>query len=156
MGRVIQGSFNGLGSFLDRQVSLVKAAARRASVEAAELGVTMATVETDKKGSVDRGNFKLAWESRPMIFGAQIRNGAPYAAFIERGTRPHWPPLAPILAWVMRKNQMDEEDAYPIARAVQVKIARSGTKPRFIMKDILPKIKRVWENEVEREIEAIS
>ena len=137
-------------------MAAVKKAALAASVNAAELGTTLAIAEPDKKGSVDRGQFKNAWESKPMFFGAQIRNGAPYAGFIEQGTRPHFPPLKPILAWVMRKHKMSEEDAYPIARAVQAKIGRSGTKPKFIMKDILPKIKRVWQDEVSREIEAIS
>jgi len=156
MGRTIQGSFSGHAKFIKEQLAAVKTATLAASVNAAELGTALAIAETDKKGSVDRGQLKNAWESKPMVFGAQIRNGAPYAGYVEQGTRPHFPPLKPILAWVMRQFQKDEQDAMPIARAIQWKIFHHGTKPKFIMKDILPKISKVWQAEIESAIEKIS
>lgn len=88
---------------------------------------------------------------------------AAQAVWTHFGTRPHWPPLEPILAWVRRnarrlaqtgdiviKPQAEEElsprlgkvvkvrratrklkqdQAVDLARAIQRKIAREGTKP---------------------------
>lgn len=34
------------------------------------------------------------------VDGSKVIADAPHAVFVERGTRPHWPPLEPILRWV--------------------------------------------------------
>ncbi len=49
-----------------------------------------------------------------------------YVDWVEEGTRPHWPPLAPLEMWAMRK--FPGEDALMIAKAVRAKIARYGTQ----------------------------
>jgi hypothetical protein len=36
--------------------------------------------------------------------GVQIRSDAPHAAPVETGSRPHWPPLAPLVAWVKKRG----------------------------------------------------
>jgi HK97 gp10 family phage protein len=48
---------------------------------------------------------------------------APYARFVESGTKPHWAPIAPLKAWA-RRVLGDEQAAY----AVQHAIAQRGTK----------------------------
>jgi hypothetical protein len=60
------------------------------------------------------------------VFG-QLRNPLPYALPVEMGTRPHWPPYAPILAWVEAKLGLDGDEAESAATGIQRKIARFGT-----------------------------
>lgn len=83
-----------------------------------------------------------------------VRWPVPQAKWVNYGTRPHWPPFAPILAWVKRNirrytmtsgervdiikpsGQMKERAgrtpdavAQEVARAIQAKIAKEGTAP---------------------------
>lgn len=53
--------------------------------------------------------------------------GAPsiYAPFVHDGTRPHWPPIAPLTYWAARVLG-DPRAGYAVARA----ISRRGTKPQ--------------------------
>lgn len=50
---------------------------------------------------------------------------APHAIYVERGTKPHWVPIEPLLRWA-RIVLGDEGAAY----AVQRKIAVEGTDPQ--------------------------
>lgn len=50
---------------------------------------------------------------------------APYAEAVERGTRPHWAPIAPLKLWAQRVLG-NERAAYAIQRS----IARHGTRAR--------------------------
>ncbi len=45
-----------------------------------------------------------------------------YVTYLETGTRPHWPPIAPLKLWAIRKG-LGEKAAY----AVQAAIASRGT-----------------------------
>jgi hypothetical protein len=80
--------------------------------------------------AVDRGALRNSVVYRPVSDGSVVSVDAPHAAIIEHGTRPFWPPLAPLVAWVRRKGFADARGAYAIARAVQRKIARDGIAPR--------------------------
>jgi hypothetical protein len=95
---------------------------------------------------------------------------APHAAAVEKGSRPHWVPLEPLVRWVklrgmqgLRRGRLpgttSREQAdrvagrlasaaagghsgvdapLSIARAIQVAIARRGTRPHFYMRSALP------------------
>lgn len=64
---------------------------------------------------------------RGEIFtGAQ----APYAVYVEMGTKPHWPPRAPLELWAARVLG-DARLWFVVARA----IARRGTRARHFMRD---------------------
>lgn len=64
---------------------------------------------------------------RGEIFtGAQ----APYAVYVEMGTKPHWPPIAPLNLWAARVLG-DARLAYAVAWA----ISRRGTRPRWMFRD---------------------
>lgn len=54
--------------------------------------------------AVDRGELRNSREVRMHPDGADVSVTAPHAVIIEEGTRPFWPPLAPLVAWVMRKG----------------------------------------------------
>jgi hypothetical protein len=52
-----------------------------------------------------------------------------YAAPVETGARPHMPPIAALIPWVMRKmGASDEKTATSIAWAVAKSIAKKGTQ----------------------------
>lgn len=53
-----------------------------------------------------------------------------YAEPVETGTRPHWVPLPPLLAWVKARGlkPKDGDTVEDIARAIQFKIAAHGTE----------------------------
>jgi len=58
-----------------------------------------------------------------------------YALPVELGSRPHWPPIAPIALWVRRKLGIsDEREARSVAFLIARKISRVGSKPRLFFK----------------------
>lgn len=98
-----------------------------------------------EREAIDEGTLLRSGEIRhtePLV--REIAFTAKHAVFEEYGTRPHWPPLEPILKWVKRNAQLAQDEvqfkprvpgrslsdavALRIARAVQAKIAREGTK----------------------------
>lgn len=112
--------------------------------------------------------------------GVALRADAPHAAAVETGSRPHWPPLAPLIAWVKLRGKqglskrrprgttsgaqaqgiggmlkamqkggaLDVDAPEQIARAIQVGIAKHGTKPHWYMRQALPMIDSILDVEV--------
>lgn len=78
------------------------------------------------------------------VVGLRIVCDAPHAIYVERGTRPHWPPIAPILAWVELKGFVGisasgkPQTAESIAHAIAHKISVEGTKPTWFMRRSIP------------------
>lgn len=60
------------------------------------------------------------------VFGT-MSSPVSYAMPIEMGTRPHFPPLAPLINWVEAKLGLVGEEAEGAARGIQRKIGRFGT-----------------------------
>jgi hypothetical protein len=60
-----------------------------------------------------------------------------YALFVHEGTRPHFPPVAPIAAWASRVG-LGAGAGFPVARA----ISRRGTPARPFLRDALPAARR--------------
>ena len=89
--------------------------------------------------AVDSGRLRNSVEVN--LFTREIRVTAPHAGILEKGTRPFWPPLAPLLTWVVRKGLADDEDeAYAVAKAVQAKIAKEGIAPRHYFAKAMKKV----------------
>lgn len=76
---------------------------------------------------VDRGILVQSAGVINLPNGAYVTMGAPYAALMEGGTRPFMPPLAPLLAWAIRKGHPEPQK---FARAVQHAIAKKGIRPK--------------------------
>lgn len=82
---------------------------------------------------------------RHLIHGSVFTGAqAPYALYVEEGTRPHWPPRAPIELWAQRILG-DRRLWYVVAR----QIARRGTRGRHMfqlaMAAVRPSIEpRLW------------
>ncbi len=51
-----------------------------------------------------------------------------YAVPVELGTRPHFPPVAPILDWVKARLDVPENQQVSVAHAIVRKIGKVGTK----------------------------
>jgi hypothetical protein len=60
------------------------------------------------------------------VFGT-LSNPLPYALPVELGTKPHSPPLDPLIGWVERKLDLFGDEAEAAARAIQRKIGRVGS-----------------------------
>lgn len=61
-----------------------------------------------------------------MQFGANAK----HAIFVHDGTKPHWAPIDALEKWVVRKLGMTFPKAGEVARKIQFKIAKKGTKAK--------------------------
>lgn len=57
-----------------------------------------------------------------------------YAVPVELGTRPHMPPILPLIDWVTHKLGKANSEAESIARRIAWKIKHHGTKGAFMFK----------------------
>jgi len=123
---------------------------------------------------VNLGDLKRNIKSSATKTEARVGvRGTPrkYAPYVEFGTRPHWPPLEPILRWVtqkargkgfrgafgiQRRGQKRQAQLYAAARGVQAAIAKHGTKGAHMfergLEAALPAIKTIFRMEIERAI----
>jgi hypothetical protein len=80
------------------------------------------------KGTNDTGNLSqhiFLDEATEGSLNATVRASTPYAAPVEKGSRPHFPPPAALVGWMSRKaHAADPERA---AYALALKISREGT-----------------------------
>jgi hypothetical protein len=65
---------------------------------------------------------------------ATVVADAPFAAFQERGTRPHMPPVAPLEAWAQRHGMVGA--GYAIAKKIEAR----GNIPQWYAKTSLSKM----------------
>lgn len=117
------------------------------------------TVNKDAAGGVERGTQRALMDAATAGFNESqervaaqstdtaqlLRSGVPpqemddgsvvwgyaaeYAPFVEKGTRPHFPPVEALRGWA-RRVLGDESAAWAVAR----KIAREGTEPQPFVK----------------------
>lgn len=100
------------------------AAIRRGMREAAFVSEIIVSVKTP----VDEGATRAAWRTVITEDGAEVVNDSPVVLFLENGTRPHRPPLLPIVRWLARKTGAGSaiqsiDDAPPEIRARAIAIA---------------------------------
>lgn len=98
-----------------RQATLIVAGAAKRDAPV-DRGVTRASITPDVES---RGNETVG------VVGSNLVS----ALMMERGTRPHWPPLAALETWAQRHGTT----AYLVARA----IARRGLKARRFLQRAL-------------------
>lgn len=127
---------------------------KRKMLSAAHLGTEiLASV-----APVDVGTLKSSMHVEGGIMEPRIVIDAPHAATVELGSRPHMPPLQPLIDWVKRhrasfgikgkgsvRNKSTgrfeaSAEVVAIARAIQRKIAREGTRPTYFVRNAIPKL----------------
>jgi hypothetical protein len=117
---------------LDHWVRRIKGASKTVEQETVTALVAMGShlrPLVQDKTPVDRGKLKAAIDFRVEKVGKGVyrldlhAGGVKYAIFVERGTRPHWPPMDAIRGWAERHGI----PPFLVARA----IARHGTIKRY-------------------------
>ena len=66
-----------------------------------------------------------------------VRQGSAldYATAVELGTKPHMPPVAPLIDWVKAKLGLRGEEAEAAAEGIRWKIFHHGTKGAFMFRN---------------------
>lgn len=82
----------------------------------------------EAKGSRDTGTLIRNIKRSVKGLRGEVVSGAKHSVFVEEGTRPHMPPIAPLEAWAARKLGSPGL-GFVIAR----KIAREGTEAQPFM-----------------------
>lgn len=87
--------------------------------------------QTAERTPVNLGTLRRSYTSQvstfiDAVFGT-MSSPVSYAMPIEMGTRPHYPPLEPLINWVEAKLGLVGEEAEGAARGIQRKIGRFGT-----------------------------
>lgn len=81
-------------------------------------------------GSIQREEHPLADNVLGLVYSDR-----PYAAYVELGTKPHTPPIQPLIDWVEARLGERGRTAVGIAHAIKTTIARRGTEPKPIWRD---------------------
>lgn len=105
---------------------------------------------TSPHPAVDRGELVGSVATRMHSDGATVEVRAPHAVFVDQGTRPHMPPIAPLAAWAARKFGATGEDAQRIAWGVALKIKKYGTVPTHFMQKAFERSKPVIQAELRK------
>jgi len=113
------------GEEMVRSMNQALVVTQAAATERAPVGVS-----GDLRRSI---NFEIRNAVGANIVGA-VGPSVEYGAPVEYGSVPHYPPLAPLVLWVERKLQVSDDKVMGVARAIQHKIGRSGTKEKPYMR----------------------
>lgn len=77
----------------------------------------------------------------PVVSGGSVEghvgSALPYAECVELGTKPHFPPVAPIADWARAKLGLTEDEARRVAFMIARKISQHGTKGAHMFADAL-------------------
>lgn len=82
---------------------------------------------------VNVGMLRAGWQTKVDVVGGRaevlgrVFNPLSYAWPVERGSRPHWPPIEPLVLWAKRKFSVTDKEARSIGFLVARKISRVGT-----------------------------
>lgn len=74
-------------------------------------------------------------QALPIHIRGEVTTDVRYALPVEVGTRPHRPPIAPLIYWAQRKFQLSDKAAKHVAYAVREAIARRGTRAQRMFHD---------------------
>lgn len=89
-------------------------------------------VENTPAGVGGSAGLRGSINGKVVHYGQRVQGsvGSPleYAAPVEYGTKPHFPPVAPIELWCQRKLGLDGKEAQSVALAIARKIRWKGTK----------------------------
>ncbi len=167
--RVIDVTPAGLPRAIEAFDRDVRRAFRRAVLDAALMGLRIITEQGNIPVDTGRLRQSATVVKRGPLGYPEIVVRAPYAGHVEHGTRPHWVPLGALVRWVRRnrglfgltgsgrrrKAASGQFASYGpeivrIARAIRLKIARVGTKPRWFVRKNLPRLREALDDAMRR------
>lgn len=89
-------SFAAFQAALSRDMVKLQSRLYTATLKAAQVGAKAAAFRVP----VAFGELKQSIRAESTASGARVIADAPHAAPVEFGSRPHWPPLEPLVKWV--------------------------------------------------------
>jgi len=94
---------------------------------------TLVSIQRDAtiEAPTDTGKLRGDWDLSYGYLTGTLRNRSQYAVFMEKGTRPHFPPLEAIAPWAHRHGIAP----FLVARS----IAKKGTKGRHFLEKAIDK-----------------
>lgn len=86
------------------------------------------------------GAYEASISARPVeISGEQVigevGSSQAHVLFVELGTKPHMPPVAPLVDWAKSKFGLSDKEAKRVGYAVALKIKAHGTEGQHIAAD---------------------
>lgn len=152
----VQVTPKGLADALRRMPTQIQKATKDAMVEGGlmlEGALVQKEIAASDPKPVDQAQYKGGWTHHETDDGIEVGNTTKHSLFVERGRGPGPVPLKPILEWVIRKGfarsfvkalakirgrraTLGEQTAAEMnaARAIQQKIQREGTPPRWVLR----------------------
>ena len=134
LGRFPESLRQGVERGLDRATELLERAV------AAKARSPLGAESRQPLGELARSVTRAVYHEDRRAVG-RVFLGSPadqYGIFVETGTRPHFPPPAAIEGWVRRRlGVTDDRQARQLAFLIGRKIARHGTKGRFLFERAL-------------------
>lgn len=97
-----------------------------------------------KKGVIDEGTLLKSGNINRKFLEKEIVYSAPHAKWIEYGTEPHFPPIAPLEAWAKRKLGLNDKEAKSAAFGIANKINEEGSEPKPFLREAVNQIKRKY------------
>ncbi len=95
--------------------------------------------EVKERTPVATGTLRKSITSRQRVLAGNVIGvvGSPlnYAVSVELGTRPHFPPVAPLKDWVKQKLDLPSKQAGAVAHAIVRTIGMRGTKGTHMFRD---------------------
>ncbi|GJM12790.1 MAG: hypothetical protein DHS20C12_11930 [Pseudohongiella sp.] len=76
------------------------------------------------RGSIASSQPQVLAEGVIGLVGTSLAHALP----VELGTKPHFPPIAPLELWVQKKLGIESDQAKSVAWAIAKTIAKKGTK----------------------------
>ena len=145
--------------WLRQQPQAIQGAVVRGLRSAAHRGVGIVVQEIDNAEpypAVDTGGMRQSVHVQNHPDGAEIYVDAPHAGPINNGTRPFRPPVSALVTWAVRKGlAANEQEAWPIAKAVCDKIEAEGIEPRHFWEKAMARMEEVIRGEVQYELDKI-
>ena len=107
--------------------------------------------------AVDSSGLRQSVTLQNIPKGSELFVDSPHAPHLEHGTRPFWPPAAPLILWLVRKGiAEDEDEAEDLVYAFQATIATYGIEPRFFFQKAMTTVgKRYVPQEIRAELKAL-
>lgn len=141
--------------------------------ETARWGLAVVQRQTQRQRISATRTFAMAWFAKNTSDGAIMGNSAMHAVFVERGRRPgRPPPVSVILEWARAKKlirakserkqvkrrriAISYKNRMGFVFAVARKIGKKGTKGRFILRNIMPRLQGHYFAELKRRLRALS
>ncbi|PWR17677.1 hypothetical protein DKG74_20530 [Zavarzinia aquatilis] len=105
-----------------------------------EASLLLERLVVEKTPTSGAGTLRESIGALPVVFtGAAWEGGVgtalAYAAPVEEGSKPHMPPLAPLMDWVKRRLGVAPDEIEGVAQAIAWKIFHEGTKAHHMFRD---------------------